>query len=280
MGYIEAIRDGKGFKLGDHKTDSDAGLTKEEGLARTEELGKELNELLELMFFAGTHSLLIVLQGMDTAGKDGMIRGLYNYLNCQSVYVAPFKVPTPEEMAHDFLWRVHAKTPGKGQIAIFNRSHYEDVLVVRVHGFVPEIVWKARYDRINAFEEQVATSNTVILKFFLHISADEQEQRLLDREKEVEKSWKLSFGDWKERERWDDYQDAYEDAVKKCSTEVAPWYVVPADKKWFRNLAVIEAIVRSLRPMKKEWESDLVKIGETAKAELATYRSEPATTKK
>lgn len=250
------------------------GLDKEEAVERAHKLGEELSELQELLFYAGKHSLLIVLQGMDTSGKDGTVRHLLDYSNVQSTQVAPFKVPTPEELAHDFLWRVHAQTPGKGCITVFNRSHYEDVLVVRVHGLVPKDVWKGRYDHINAFEDLLSDSGTVILKFFLHISKKEQEERLLEREQDVEKAWKLSVGDWKERELWDDYQKAYEDAIGKCASPHAPWYIVPADQKWYRNLAVTEAVVETLRPLKKGWLEALEAVGTKAKAELESYRTE------
>lgn len=239
----------------------------------TEKLGAQLAELLDLLFAAGQHGLLIVLQGMDTSGKDGTIRGLLRNCNAQSTSVAPFKVPTPEEIAHDFLWRCHAKTPGKGSITIFNRSHYEDVLVVRVHNFVPESVWSKRYDRIRQFEELLAENNTIILKFFLHISKNEQEERLLEREKDVTKAWKLSAGDWKERELWEDYQKAYEVAIDKCASEVAPWIVVPANSKTYRDYLVVKELVETLEPYRAGWLKKLESIGEKAKAELAEYKA-------
>ncbi|MBS1715630.1 MAG: polyphosphate kinase 2 family protein [Armatimonadetes bacterium] len=249
------------------------GTDKDEALERTAELGKELSELQETLFYAGKHALLIVLQGMDTSGKDGTIRHLLNFSNVQSTRVAAFKVPTPNELAHDFLWRVHDHTPGKGCITVFNRSHYEDVLVVRVHDLVPKDVWKRRYDHINAFERLVSDSGTLILKFFLHISKEEQEERLLEREQDVEKAWKLSVGDWKERELWKDYQEAYEDAIGKCAAPEAPWFIVPANQKWYRNLAVTEAVVEALRPLKDGWLRSLDEVGKKAKAELEQYRS-------
>ncbi len=254
-------------------TDPPKGMTKEEALAETQKLASEMEELLDLLFFAGQHSLLLVLQGMDTSGKDGTIRHFLNYTHAQSCRVASFKVPTAHELAHDFLWRIHQQAPGKGEIAVFNRSHYEDVLVVRVHELVPKDVWHGRYAQINTFESLLTASNTIVLKFFLHISKKEQEERLLDREKEVEKAWKLSVGDWKEREQWSRYQEAYEDAIGKCASAEAPWHVVPADHKWYRNLAVTEAIVHALRPYKKTWLKDLTEVGEKAKAELSAFRS-------
>lgn len=248
-------------------------MEKSEAKARTEELGKELNDLQDLMFFAGQHSVLLVLQGMDTSGKDGAIRGIFSHLHGQAASVASFKVPTPEEIAHDFLWRCHKQTPGRGEMRIFNRSHYEDVLVVRVHNIVPEEVWSKRYDHINNFEKLVASANTIIIKVCLHISKDEQESRLLAREEETEKAWKLNVGDWKEREFWNDYQAAYQEVIRKCSTEHAPWYVVPANRKTIRDLAITEILVNSLRPYASEWNERLARIGVKAKEELATYRA-------
>jgi PPK2 family polyphosphate:nucleotide phosphotransferase len=250
----------------------DGGMTKEEGEAKTLELGAEFDELQELLYAAGTHSLMIVLQGRDTAGKDGAMRSLSRFVSIQGVHVASFKAPTPEELAHDYLWRIHKHTPAKGQISILNRSHYEDVLIVRVHNFVPEAVWSVRYEQINEFEELLAENSTIIVKFCLHISKEEQEERLLAREQDVVKAWKLNSGDWKEREFWDDYTDAYNAALSKCGPDHAPWYVVPADRKWFRDLAITETLVETLRPYKKGWMEKLAKIGEASKAELAEYR--------
>ncbi|MBS1723419.1 MAG: polyphosphate kinase 2 family protein [Armatimonadetes bacterium] len=247
-------------------------LDKEAAEAKLNGLAKDLEELQDLLFYAGQHGLLIVLQGMDTSGKDGTIRHLLGCTNAQSTRVAPFKVPTPEELAHDFLWRVHQQTPGKGGVTIFNRSHYEDVLVVRVHEIVPKEVWSKRYDMINRFEELLVENSTIVLKFFLHISKEEQEQRLLEREQEVEKAWKLSAGDWKEREHWLDYQAAYEAAIGKCATKEAPWIIVPADSKWYRNLVVTETIVEALRGYKEGWLKHLGDVGAKAKAELQAYR--------
>jgi PPK2 family polyphosphate:nucleotide phosphotransferase len=243
--------------LKDIKTDFDDGLERNEVEEKTRELGIELDDLQELMFAAGKNSLLLVLQGMDTSGKDGTIRSLFSHLSSQASKVAPFKVPTSEELAHDFLWRVHKQTPGKGEMVIFNRSHYEDVLVVRVHSIVPESVWSERYEHINHFEKLVADSGTIVVKCFLHISKDEQKERLLAREQEVEKAWKLNVNDWKEREFWDDYQAAYEDVLGKCSAEYAPWHVIPADKKWYRNYAVAKLLVNALKPYEDGWRNHL-----------------------
>lgn len=249
--------------------------TKEEIQAETKRLADRLEELFDLLYFAGQQSLLIVLQGMDTSGKDGSIRRILKSTHAQSVNVASFKVPTPEELAHDFLWRCHKETPGVGEITIFNRSHYEDVLVVRVHDLVPEKTWRARYDQINDWERMLAANRTIILKFFLHISKEEQEERLLAREEEVTKAWKLSVGDWKERRLWDDYQQAYADALGKCAAPGAPWFVVPADKKWYRDYLVVRTIVEALEPYEKGWLDELEKVGAEAKAELAAFRATP-----
>jgi len=272
MAHAHKIDGGRPVHLRDYDPGDHGGLTKEEGQARTAALGEELAQLDDLLYYAGQTALLIVLQGRDTSGKDGVIRHLLNYLNAQSCRVVPFKVPTPEELAHDFLWRVHAQTPGRGSLTIFNRSHYEDVLVVRVHDLVPESMWRKRYDHINHFERLLTDSDTVVLKFYLHISKEEQEERLLAREQETEKAWKLSVQDWKEREFWEDYTAAYEEALTRCSTPEAPWYIVPANKKWFRDLAVTECIVEALRPYEKPWREHLEKIGAEAKKELEAYR--------
>ncbi len=261
----------KGFDASEH-----AGLSKEDGEVMAAEYGDEMAKLQDLLFAAGETALLVVLQGMDTSGKDGAIRHVSRYVNAQSCRVAPFKAPNERELAHDFLWRVHMQTPAKGEMAIFNRSHYEDVLVARVHELVAPDVWKRRYDQINAFEKLLVESGTVVLKFFLHIDKEEQEQRLLDREKDAPKAWKLAVGDWKERERWGDYQEAYEEALSRCSTHEAPWYVVPANHKWFRDLAISERIVHALRPFRNKWARRLEEVGLQARAEIEAYRRERA----
>jgi PPK2 family polyphosphate:nucleotide phosphotransferase len=248
MGYAHIVKPGSKVKLKDYDPDDCSGLDREEAEQKTAPLIEELVEIQELLFAANQLSVLVVLQGRDTSGKDGVIRHVTGPLNSQGCEVVSFKVPTEKELSHDFLWRVHANTPERGEIKIFNRSHYEDVLVVRVHNLVPEKVWKKRYDHINDFERLLHDSNTLILKFFLHISKKEQEERLLEREKETTKAWKLSVGDWKEREFWNDYAEAYEEALSRCSTDCAPWRIVPSDKKWFRNLAVTETLVEALRP--------------------------------
>lgn len=272
MPYAWKVDPGSNVSLADYDASHDDGLEKEEGLERLEKLGSEIEELQELLFVTDQTALLCVFQGRDTAGKDGAINRVLSYTNVQGVHTSSFKAPSSEELAHDFLWRVHQKTPCRGEIGLFNRSHYEDVLVVRVHELVPDEVWKKRYEQINAFEELLARSGTIILKFYLHIDKDEQEERLLAREADPAKAWKLSVGDWKERELWDQYTEAFEDMLSKCSTKHAPWQIVPANKKWFRDLAIAEAIRDALAPHREVWLEHLERVGEKAKAELAEYR--------
>jgi PPK2 family polyphosphate:nucleotide phosphotransferase len=233
----------------------DAGSTKEapKGKKGTEEKFTDLNRRLEILqeqLWAGhRQGVLVVLQGLDTSGKDGTIRHVFEGVNPLGVRVAAFKAPSPEELDHDFLWRVHPKVPGKGEMVIFNRSHYEDVLVARVRKLAPEKVWKARYDQINDFERLLAQNGTTILKFFLHIDRDEQKERLQERLDDPSKRWKFRLGDLEDRAFWDDYTKAYEDALAKTSTEHAPWYVVPANKKWYRNLVVATVLVEALEKL-------------------------------
>lgn len=273
MALIEPFTGSGRFNLFQLDPEFDAGLSKEASGDTVQCLGQELTDLLDLLFYAGKSSLLIVLQGRDTSGKDGTIRHLLSFANAQSCRVAAFKVPSSLELSHDFLWRCHAVAPPRGGTMIFNRSHYEDVLVVRVHDLVPKDVWMKRYEHINNFEQLLVDSGTIVMKFALMIGKDEQEQRLLDREQEVEKAWKLSAGDWKERQYWDQYSEAYEDAINRCASADAPWYVIPANKKWFRNLAITEAIVNRLRLERDGWLDSLEKIGKERMAELAEYRS-------
>lgn len=209
----------------------------------------DIDRLQYLLYADAGSSLLIILQGLDAAGKDGTIRHVMSGMNPQGVKVAAFKQPTPEEAAHDFLWRVHPHAPGKGEVAIFNRSHYEDVLVARVHELVPETVWRPRYDQINDFEAQLTSNGTRILKFFLHISPDEQLERFAKRLEDPARQWKISEADYAERTFWAKYIAAYEDAIVRTSTEDAPWFVIPADHKWVRNLAVARIIADTLEAM-------------------------------
>jgi PPK2 family polyphosphate:nucleotide phosphotransferase len=276
MPHAFRVPPGTQVLLRDHDPRDDSGLDKAEGQARFAELNAELGELQEEMYAAGRSGVLMILQGMDTSGKDGTIRAVMGSVNPQGTRVESFKTPTEHELAHDFLWRVHRVVPPRGIFGVFNRSHYEDVLVARVRGLVPEEVWQARYDHINAFERLLADSGIIVLKFFLHISKDEQEKRLLDREKEVGKAWKLSAGDWREREHWDEYVRAYEDALSRCSTEAAPWYVIPADRKWHRNLAITDVAVQTLRAFRPAWKAALEEMSRARLAELAAFRQEHA----
>lgn len=223
---------------------------------------KRLRELQYLLYAEDRRGLLICLQALDAGGKDGTIRHVLGYMNPQGCRVYPFKVPTPEEAAHDFLWRAHRVTPGRGEVAIFNRSHYEDVLVTRVHGLVPESVWTARYDSINAFEKHLAENGVHILKFFLHISKNEQLKRFHKRLEDPARHWKISESDYKERDNWNDYQKAYEDVLSRCSTEWAPWFVIPSNHKWFRNLLVSQIAVDTLESLGMEFPPPSVDIEE------------------
>lgn len=212
-----------------------------------------LTDLQDRLWAEARHPVLVVLQGIDTAGKDGTIRHVMSAFNPMGCTVTSFKVPTPPELAHDYLWRVHQRTPAKGEIGIFNRSHYEDVLVVRVHELVPKDVWSKRFDQINAFERLLVEEGTTILKFFLWISRDEQRERLQARLDEPDKRWKFRLGDLDERKRWDDYVAAYDDALSRCSTDAAPWYVIPSNRKWFRNLAVAEILADAIDDLKPRY---------------------------
>jgi PPK2 family polyphosphate:nucleotide phosphotransferase len=210
---------------------------------------RRIRDLQERLYAENERGLLIVLQAVDTGGKDGTIKHVFSGINPQGCRVSSFKVPSAEEANHDFLWRYHKSAPAKGRIGIFNRSHYEDVLVVRVKGIVPEEVWRGRYHQINAFERNLTLNGIIILKIFLHISKDEQKKRLQRRLDNPDKRWKFSSNDIKERAFWDAYQQAYEDALNNCSTGHAPWYVVPANKKWYRNLVVARTIADTLEAM-------------------------------
>jgi PPK2 family polyphosphate:nucleotide phosphotransferase len=271
--YAWKISKPQNIQLKDYDPDHSADLKKEEAPPVLAQYTEELGALQEMCYVAGHNSILIVLQGMDTSGKDGTIRHVMSFMSPLGVNVHAFKKPSEEEIAHDFLWRIHKQTPGKGMVSIFNRSHYEDVLVVRVHNIVPEKDWRTNYDHINNFEKMLADKGTIIVKFFLHISKEEQLQRLLDREQHPEKRYKLSVGDYMERNYWDDYQKSYEELLEKCSFEHAPWYIVPANKKWYRNLAIAESLVEALRPYKTQWEEALKKRGDENFRELQAYRT-------
>jgi len=226
---------------------------KKEGLSQLEKLNGKLDELQELLFAEHKHKVLVVLQAMDTGGKDGTIRGVFKGVNPAGVRVAGFNVPTSEELDHDYLWRIHKEVPGKGEMVIFNRSHYEDVLVVRVHNIVPSDMWKKRFDQINDFERMLAENGTTILKFYLHIDLDEQKERLQARLDDPNKHWKFRLGDLQERKLWPEYMEAYEDVLSKTSTDHAPWYIVPANRKWFRDLVISSVLVDTLEGLKMDY---------------------------
>lgn len=259
-----AISPGREFRLADIDP-AETGPISDKGEAEkeTERNRKELGELQQLLWADNSRALLVIFQGMDTCGKDGTIRHVMSGLSPQGCVVTSFKVPNEEEADHDYLWRIHKAVPRRGEIGVFNRSHYEDVGVVRVHGLASEKVWRARYDQINAFEKTLDECGTRILKFFLHISKGEQKKRLEDRLKDPTKNWKFSEGDLGERAKWDEYMKAYDEAISRCSTGRAPWYIIPADRKWFRNLAVSEIITEALKGMDLRWpkpRADLARI--------------------
>lgn len=260
------------INLADYDPGSTSGLGKEKAEEMLDSLTDELDRLQDLLYAARMQSVLIVLQGMDTSGKDGTIRKVMAKMDPLGCRVESFKAPTEEELAHDFLWRAHRVVPRLGMVTVFNRSHYEDVVVVRVRKLVPDNVWRARYEQINWFERLLAETGTIIMKFFLHVSSDQQKERLEAREKDFRKAWKLSVDDWKERSLWDDYQCAYEEAIGRCSTDYAPWYIVPANNKWFRNVAVADTMVRTLRSYEEQWETLL---REMAAKRLSELRNEP-----
>ena len=249
------IKPGETVDLGDWDPNDSSAFDgdKDQGSEEILKLNTKLENLQELLYAEGKHRVLIVLQGMDTSGKDGTIRHVFEGVNPQGVRVASFKVPSAEELSHDYLWRVHKQTPGKGEIVIFNRSHYEDVLVVRVHNLVPEEVWKKRFEQINAFEKMLADEGTLILKFFLHIDLEEQRDRLQARIDDLSKQWKFNGADLKERVLWKEYTRAYEDILNKTSTKAAPWYIVPANKKWYRNWLIGSVLVEALKDLKMRY---------------------------
>ncbi len=239
--------------LDSYPTDDAGGVDRDEVERETKQLNKRLEHLQEVLHAQGRHKLLVVLQATDTGGKDGTIRHVFDGTNPSGVTVAAFKKPTEKELAHDYLWRVHRHTPASGEIAIFNRSHYEDVLVVRVHSLVPEERWRPRYRHIREFERLLTDEGTTIVKLFLHISKDEQRERLQERLDDPDKHWKFRLGDLDERERWDDYQAAFTEMLEETSTENAPWYVIPADRKWYRNYVVSQILVDTLERLDLDW---------------------------
>jgi PPK2 family polyphosphate:nucleotide phosphotransferase len=251
MKYAKAFRVDPGSTpcLSDTDADAPKGVKREDAEEEAERNLKRLSKAQYLLYADDTRSLLVILQGMDAAGKDGAIRSIFSGVNPQGTSVTSFKQPTGTELAHDFLWRVHQAAPEKGEIAIFNRSHYEDVLVVRVRKLVPEAVWSARYAQINDFEALLTAAGTKILKFYLHISREEQLDRFKDRLDDPDRQWKISESDYTERVLWPEYIAAYEDALAKTSTKDAPWYIVPSDKKWYRNRVISQIVADTLEGM-------------------------------
>ncbi len=249
MSYVKKFLVEPGARIQLDRIDADfkpKGLDRDEAEERIRELTVELRDLQHLMYAEDRRSLLIVLQGRDAAGKDGTIRHVFGPMNPQGTRVTSFKVPSKEEQAHDFLWRCHKAAPKRGMVGIFNRSHYEDVLVVRVHDLVPKKIWSKRFDHINAFERLLADKGTIVLKFYLHIDRDEQLERFKKRMNNPKKNWKISDADYTERPYWDAYTKAFEDALSKCSTDIAPWFVVPANRKWARNLVIAEIVADTM----------------------------------
>ncbi len=255
------VKRGTKVKLADYDPDDTLGWDKgHKAKASSEKAIERIDKLQYLLYAEHKHALLIVLQGLDAAGKDGTIRHVMAGVNPQGCDVTSFKKPSTEELEHDFLWRVHTAIPKYGDIGIFNRSHYEDVLVVRVHDLVPKSVWSKRYDQINQFESTLNQNNVKILKFFLHISKDEQKKRFEERIDDPDRRWKISQSDFAERKFWPDYTRAYEIALENCNTPYAPWYVIPSNKKWFRNLAVSHIIAETLESMKMKFPAPTVDI--------------------
>ncbi|MGI9474480.1 MAG: polyphosphate kinase 2 family protein [Rubripirellula sp.] len=222
---------------------------KDEAREFTARTNEEIRDLQYRLFVERKQSLLVVLQAPDAAGKDGLIRNVLGQMNPQGCRTYPFKSPSEEELAHDFLWRIHRCTPGKGKVSVFNRSHYEDVLIVRVEDLVPKTVWSRRYEAINHFEQNLAENGTRVLKFYLHISPEEQLERFKKRLDSPAKHWKLNVGDYKVREKWDAYREAYQDAMSRCNQADSPWFVIPADRKWYRDAAVASIVRDTLTDM-------------------------------
>jgi PPK2 family polyphosphate:nucleotide phosphotransferase len=261
IGKLKA-KPGAKFNLGTFAPNDTCGVSKSHASKASVARIQKLAALHDLLYAEHERSLLIILQGMDAAGKDGTIKHVMSGVNPQGCSVTSFKQPTSRELDHDFLWRIHAAVPEKGSIGIFNRSQYEDVLIVRVHKLVPRLIWEKRYGEINAFEKILTENDVHILKFFLHMSKEEQARRFKARLSDPAKNWKASAADFKERELWDEYQAAYKDAIGKCSTQAAPWYVIPSDHKWFRNFAVAEVIIDTLESFKMRYPTaDRKKLG-------------------
>ena len=251
------------IKLRDFNPGFHDGLDKEKTREKTTPLCQRIGELQQLLYANASHSLILLFQGMDTSGKDGAGKDVLRFVTPAGVETSNFKAPSKEDLAHDYLWRIHKAAPRYGNIGVFNRSQYEDVLAVRVLKLQRKEVWSARYDQINAFEKILTGNNIILLKFFLHLSKDEQAKRLEARLDDPTKNWKLELNDLNTREYWDEYQTAYEDVLNKCSTDYAPWHIVPADHKWYRDYVIAQSMVKALESLKMKWpkpKEDLSKI--------------------
>jgi PPK2 family polyphosphate:nucleotide phosphotransferase len=262
VGYALRFDGSQPLDLREISTHGEPTADRDDGEKELVTLVDQIGELQSLLYASDANAVLIVFQGMDTSGKDGVIRKVLDEVDAQGVHVWAFKVPTAEEKSHDFLWRHQLHTPATSIIAVFNRSYYEAVLVEKVKGIATEAVVESRYPHINDFELLLTQSRTIVLKFFLYISKEEQAARLLARQRDITKSWKLSLGDWQERQSWDEYIEAYQTAIAATATAYAPWYVVPSDRKWYRNLAVAQVIAETLEPYREQWLTDLRERGD------------------
>ena len=256
MNLIEKliVKPGHKAKLADWDPDCTSKYeNREQAMPVMDKLAGRIAKLQYMLFAENKHAILVVLQAMDAGGKDGTIRTVMGPMNPQGCKVTSFKKPTDEELAHDFLWRVHRFVPRRGEVRIFNRSHYEDVLIVRVHNLVPKSIWSRRFEQINNFEKLLAESDIHVIKFFLHISKSEQKKRFKERLDDPTKNWKAEPGDFEERKYWEEYTRAYEDVLTRCSTDYAPWYVIPANHKWFRNLSISQILVHEFEKLKMKF---------------------------
>lgn len=269
IGAEERYRHKEGQKLKLSKLDANEktlaeNLGKEESFPPLDELRDELQQLQKMLYAQNKHRVLVVIQAMDTGGKDGCIKHVFSRVDPQGLNVVSFKKPSAEELAHDFLWRIHEHVPQNGHLTVFNRSHYEDIIAVRVKEIFPEEVWKRRYQHVVDFERMLAEEGTTIVKIFLHISKDEQKARLQSRLDNPDKYWKFNPDDLKDRARWDDFMETYEDVIEKTSTSHAPWYVIPADRKWYRNLCVARIMIDTLKGLNMSWPEPTWKPGEVS----------------
>ncbi len=283
MNYLKQFRVKPGDKIRLKDLDprfADKELDKESAKVAVRKLQLRMDDLQGQLYAEHKRSLLVVLQAPDAGGKDGVIRNVFGDLNAQSCRVTSFKQPSSEELAHDFLWRIEAQTPRRGEVAVFNRSHYEDVLIVRVHNLVPKEIWSRRYQQINDFERRLVANNTHILKFFLHISKEEQLERFKARLDDPSRRWKISESDYSEREYWNDYETAYEDAINKCTTDLAPWFVIPSDRKWFRDLAIAHIVVERMEGLGIKIPEPTVDIAEIRKKYHEAFTESSKSSKK